>query len=124
MANRHRGEITAHLNGKAETLVLTLGALAELEDAFDGKDILAVAERLQSGRLSARDCTRIIAAGLRGAGQPVSDADVAMMTTDGGAAGFVRIVADLMAATFRPLTDRATEHPQTASQNPADLPGK
>lgn len=124
MANRHRGEITAYLNGKAETLVLTLGALAELEDAFGGKDILAVAERLQSGRLSARDCTTIIAAGLRGAGQSVSDADVAMMTTDGGAAGFVRIVADLMAATFRPLADRDAADEPTAPHARADLPGK
>lgn len=124
MANRHRGEITAQLNGKPETLVLTLGALAELEDAFGGKDILAVAEHLQSGRLSARDCTKIIAAGLRGAGQEVSDADVAVMTTHGGAAGFVRIVADLLAATFKPLAERDAEEPQATSQTQADSPGK
>ena len=109
MANRHRGEITAQLNGAEHTLVLTLGALAELEDAFGGKDILAVAERLRSGHISARDCTLIIAAGLRGAGEDVSNCDVAAMTTDGGAAGFVHIVAKLIAATFRPLASPEDE---------------
>jgi len=34
MANRHRGEIEAEIGGKTRTLVLTLGALAELEEAF------------------------------------------------------------------------------------------
>ena len=33
MANKHRGEVTARLDGKDYTLCLTLGALAEL-DAF------------------------------------------------------------------------------------------
>ena len=34
MANRHRGEIEADIGGTRRRLVLTLGALAELEDAF------------------------------------------------------------------------------------------
>jgi hypothetical protein len=33
MANRHRGEIEAELGGRKRTLVLTLGALAELDSA-------------------------------------------------------------------------------------------
>ena len=68
MANRHRGEIEAELGGARHTLVLTLGALAELEDAFGADDLGALTERFASGRLKARDLTRIIAAGLRGAG--------------------------------------------------------
>jgi len=109
MANRHRGEITATLDGTSYTLVLTLGALAELEDAFGGDDILSIAKKLQSGRLAARECVQIIGAGLRGAGHEISDADVAGMTADGGVAGFVRIIADLMAATFKAPEERAPE---------------
>ena len=100
MANRHRGEIEATLSGVPYRLVLTLGALAELEDAFGDGDMLALAARFEKGRLSARDCVRIIAAGLRGGGHAVSDADVAAMQSDGGAAGFVDIVARLLTATF------------------------
>ena len=57
-------------------------------------------ERFGSGRLKARDLTRIIAAGLRGAGEAVSDEDVAAMAIEGGAQGYVRIAAELIAATF------------------------
>lgn len=100
MANRHRGEIEARLDGKTYKLVLTLGALAELEDAFGDTDMLALAARFEKGRLSARDCMRVIAAGLRGAGHLLSDEEVAIMRSDDGAAGYVDIVARLLTATF------------------------
>ncbi len=100
MANKHRGEIEAELGGKRRTLVLTLGALADLESAFGAEDLTALTERFASGRLKATDLTRIIAAGLRGAGESVSDAEVAAMGVDGGAHGYVRIAAELIAATF------------------------
>jgi hypothetical protein len=100
MANRYRGEIDAELGGRRRTLVLTLGALAELEAAFGAADLVALAERFGTGRLAARDLVRIIGCGLRGAGEAVSDDEVAAMGTDGGAAGYVRIAAELIAATF------------------------
>lgn len=100
MANKHRGEIEAQLDGKTFKLVLTLGALAELEDAFGDADMLALAARFEKGRLSARDCVRVIASGLRGGGHSLSDADVAAMQVDDGAAGYVDIVARLLTATF------------------------
>jgi hypothetical protein len=100
MPNIYRGEIGAELGGCRRTLVLTLGALAELESAFGTDDLVALAERFGTGRLSARDLVRIIAAGLRGAGEAVSDDEVAAMVAPGGASGYVRIAADLIAATF------------------------
>ena len=100
MANRHRGEIEAEIGGVRRRLVLTLGALAELEDAFGADDLVALTERFGAGRMKARDLTRIIGAGLRGAGESVSDDEVAAMAIDGGAQGYVRIAAALIAATF------------------------
>jgi hypothetical protein len=100
MPNKYRGEIAAELGGARRTLVLTLGALAELESAFGADDLVALVERFGSGRLSARDLVRIIGAGLRGAGETIGDDEVAAMTVDGGAAGYVRIAAELIAATF------------------------
>jgi hypothetical protein len=100
MANRHRGEIDAVLDGKPVILCLTLGALAGLEAAFGDEDMLALATRFETGRISARDCQRIIGAGLRGAGFDVSDQAVAAMRVEGGAAGYVDIVARLLSATF------------------------
>jgi Phage tail tube protein, GTA-gp10 len=100
MANKHRGEIEAELGGVKRRLVLTLGALAELEDAFGADDLVALTERFGTGRLKARDLIRIIGAGLRGAGEAVSDGEVATMAVDGGAQGYVLIAAALVAATF------------------------
>jgi hypothetical protein len=100
VTNRHRGEIEAEIGGARRTLVLTLGALAELESAFGAEDLVALSERFGGGRMSARDLTRIIGAGLRGAGETVSDDEVAAMSADGGAQGFVRIAAELIQATF------------------------
>jgi hypothetical protein len=100
VVNRHRGEIEAVLDGKSYRLCLTLGALAELEHAFGEDDILAVAERFEAGRIAARDAIKMIGAGLRGAGYEIGDEAVASMRVEGGAAGFVDIVARLLAATF------------------------
>jgi hypothetical protein len=105
MPNTHRGEIEAEIGGVRRTLVLTLGALADLESAFGADDLLALAERFGTGRLSARDLVRVIGAGLRGAGAVIGDDEVAAMTVDGGASGYVRIAAELIAATFE---DRPT----------------
>ena len=100
MANLHRGEIEAEVGGQKRKLVLTLGALAELEAVFGAADLVALTERFGAGRLTARDLIRIIGAGLRGSGETVSDEDVAQMTVAGGAQGYVRIAAALVEATF------------------------
>ena len=80
--------------------------------AFGADDLTALAERFGAGRLSARDLTRIIGAGLRGAGETISDEDVSRLSAGGGAAGYVRITSALLAATFgadeRPLAEAAS----------------
>ncbi|MEZ5810882.1 MAG: gene transfer agent family protein [Rhizobiaceae bacterium] len=98
--NARRGEISAELDGKRYRLCLTLGALAELETAFDAGDLAGLVERFSGGRLSANDMVRIIGAGLRAAGNGLSDDEVRAMRAEDGAAGFARIVSDLLTATF------------------------
>jgi hypothetical protein len=100
MPNPHRGEIEACLDGQSFRLCLTLGSLAELEHTFGHEDMLSLAERFQSGRLSARDAQRVIGAGLRGAGHEILDDAVGRMQAEGGVAGYVDIVARLLGATF------------------------
>jgi hypothetical protein len=112
MPNRHRGEIEAEIGGARRRLVLTLGALAELEAAFGAEDLVALAQRFGSGKLKASDLTRVIAAGLRGAGEAVSEEEVARMEVAGGAAGYVAIAAELLAATFGSETTDPPRPPQ------------
>jgi hypothetical protein len=112
MANRRRGEIAAVLSGRERTLCLTLGALAELEAAFGADDLVALASRFEGGRLSARDIIRIVGCGLRGAGEVVADDDVAALRIDGGAAGFARLAAELIGATFGMAEESPKNPPQ------------
>ncbi len=100
MVNRHRGEIAAQLGEQTHTLCLTLGALAEIEHAYGGEDLIAIAERFETGRIKATDAIIVLGAGLRGAGSVLTDLDVAKLSVQGGAAGYLRIVADLLKATF------------------------
>jgi hypothetical protein len=100
MANRARGEIEATLDGRQWTLCLTLGALAELEASLATGDLMGLARRFEAGALSAADAIRVIGAGLRGAGNDVTDAAVAAMRVEGGAAAYVAVVAALLTATF------------------------
>lgn len=116
MVNHHRGEVEAIFDGQSYRLCLTLGALAELENAFGEEDMLAIAERFEQGRIKAAEAIRIIGAGLRGGGHDIDDESVARMQSDSGAAGFVEVVARLFAATFcQPVTSgeevRETEAP-------------
>ncbi|MGI6245171.1 MAG: gene transfer agent family protein [Pseudochelatococcus sp.] len=110
MVNRRRGEIEALLGGERHRLVLTLGALAELEDAFGVADLAALGERLAAGRLSARDIVHILQAGLRGAG---SDLDAACLPVARALPDIARAVAELLAATFGPEEAANPPPPQT-----------
>ena len=100
MANPQRGEISAILEGEERTLCLTLGALAELEARLMAGDLVGLSERFAGGRVSARDLTAIIGAGLRGGGNAISDDDIARMSIEGGLKGAADIAARLLRATF------------------------
>jgi hypothetical protein len=100
MPNIHRGEISALIGGEEKTLCLTLGALAELEARLQAGDLMGLAERFAGGRISARDLTAILGAGLRGAGHPVTDDDLARVSIEGGLKGAAEIAARLLRATF------------------------
>jgi hypothetical protein len=99
-ANRHRGEVEAVIDGERRILCLTLGALAELETAFGAESLTDLAARFAGGRLKSADLTRILACGLRGGGNRLSDADVAEMAVEGGVAGAAKVVGELLAVTF------------------------
>ncbi len=100
MANPQRGEIAAVIEGEEKVLCLTLGALAELEARLSAGDLVGLGERFADGRVSARDLTAIIGAGLRGGGHAVTDDDIARWHIEGGLKGAADIAARLLRATF------------------------
>ncbi|WP_395818804.1 gene transfer agent family protein [Devosia sp.] len=100
MANPQRGEVAAIIDGEEKTLCLTLGALAELEDRLQAGDLVGLSERFAGGRVSARDLTAILGAGLRGGGHAVTDDDLARLHIEGGLKGAAELAARLLRATF------------------------
>ncbi|WP_237155549.1 gene transfer agent family protein [Oryzibacter oryziterrae] len=125
MTNSYRGEISAVLGGAERVLRLTLGGLAELEEAFGAEDMTDLARRFSSGTLKAADAVKVIGAGLRGAGEAMTNADVAGLHVEGGVAGYVDIVVRLIAATFGLDPAREGERPLAppAETAPAPSPG-
>lgn len=75
MANHARGEAEVVLGGRPFTLVLGMGVLAEIEDAFGGESYEEVFEQVFGGgeKMSASRIARYLRALLKGNGVPVDD---------------------------------------------------
>ncbi|MXQ13841.1 gene transfer agent family protein [Microvirga makkahensis] len=100
MANKRRGEVALRLGERRYTLCLTLGALAELEEVFGVEDLVALAERFGTGRLSSRDLLRLLAVALRGGGHDMSDAEVAGLPLHDGIEPVASAIAEILVLTF------------------------
>lgn len=101
-ANRQRGEIEAVIDGERRIFCMTLGALAELETAFGVDNVADLAGRFAGGKIGARDVMAIIAAGLRGGGNVLDDADLTDMRVEGGIGGAMRLATRLLDSAFAP----------------------
>ena len=117
MPNRHRGEVPLHFGGRAFTLCLTLGALAELESAFGVEGLAALGERFTAGRLSAGDVIKLLGAGLRGGGHSVTDAEVAALPVAEGLERVAAALGEMLGATFGDGAEGRTP-PREGGQNP------
>ena len=101
MVNRFRGEVALGINGRERTMRLTLGGLAELEERLNAGSLVALAERFESGQVATADLIALLSAGLKGAQNDVSEAELAEAEIAGGALGAMRAGLALMAASFR-----------------------
>ena len=100
MANPHAGEVALVIDGQEHRLKLTLGALAELESALGADSLMALVERFESGRFSARDVMALILAGLHGAGTPMTAAALLSADIRGGALAAAQAAGLLLARAF------------------------
>jgi Phage tail tube protein, GTA-gp10 len=114
MANAWRGEVDFTVDGETIGLVLTLGALARLEDDLGRDGLAGLAERLSAGGLSAGDALKVLAAGMAGAGHPrtVEELGKALPASDLGRAR--QAAAALLAAAFGGGTSPRPPLPQAA----------
>lgn len=95
--NRARGEVLLAVDGRDMRLCLTLGALAELEVAFDVVSFSELAERL--AHLTAADLIVVLAALAKGGGEARSTAELASAHID------LKAAAAAVAEAFRLALD-------------------
>jgi hypothetical protein len=101
MANPMRGEVDLVIDGQPRVARLTLGALAELEQALSTPSLMDLAERFESGRFSSQDVIAVLVAGLRGCGWSGQAVDLMAADIEGGPVGAARSAAHLLALAFR-----------------------
>jgi hypothetical protein len=100
MGNPYTGEVTLVLDGQRRPMKLTLGALVELEAALGADSLVALVERFEAGRFSARDVMALILAGLHGAGHDTTADALLRADIEGGAVGASRAAARLLTLAF------------------------
>ncbi|OUS35623.1 hypothetical protein A9Q94_12060 [Rhodobacterales bacterium 56_14_T64] len=100
MANPWTGEVELVIDGTPRVMKLTLGALAELEQALKVGSLVDLVQRFESGGFSAADVLALIGAGLQGGGMPISAEDLAHAEIDGGPMAAARAAAQLLARAF------------------------
>ena len=100
MANPWTGEVAIWLDGERHVAKLTLGALAELEDALETGSLVDLVERFESQRFRTRDVLALIVAGLRGGGWQGQAADLLQVEIGGGPVEASRAAAELLARAF------------------------
>lgn len=91
--NRARGEVTLRIGDVDRRLCVTLGALAELEAAFDVDAFTGLGERL--AQLTAADLLVVLAALVSGGGEMTSTRELAAAQID------PRAAASAVAEAFR-----------------------
>lgn len=88
------------VDGQRHIARLTLGALAELEEALQADNLIGLVERFEAGRFSSRDVLALLTAGLRGGGSEVTQAELARADIAGGPMFAARAAAELLARAF------------------------
>ena len=100
MVNPYTGEVALVVDGERQVLKLTLGALAELEEAMGAGSLVELVERFEGGRFSVRDVLALILAGLRGGGWRGTAETLAMAEIAGGPVEAARVAAQLLVRAF------------------------
>lgn len=100
MANPYRGEVNLTVDGEPRVMRLTLGALAELEARLESGSLMELIARFETGAFRVSDLISLIAAGLKGGGWAVSEADLLASRIEGGPLAAAQAAAQLLKLTF------------------------
>lgn len=88
------------IDGEERVMKLTLGALAELEEALGAATLVDLVERFERGGFSTRDVLALIVAGLRGGGWQGGPGDLVSAEIEGGPVAAAKAAGQLLARAF------------------------
>ena len=88
------------IDGQQHVARLTLGALAELEEALEEGSLIDLVQRFEGNNFSSRDVLALIGAGLRGGGADISAKQLFHAQIEGGPMAAARAAAELLARAF------------------------
>jgi len=75
--NKRRGEVTfSPIPGVEYTMCMTLGAMAEIEEAFELDSITELSEVFSDGKFKIRQLIQLLAALIRGGGHDIEDSEI------------------------------------------------
>ena len=100
MVNPYRGEVSVTLDGQVLPMRLSLGALAELEESLDCKNLVGFVERFEAGQFKTQDIIVLLFHGLRCAGWSGSKGDLMKSTIEGGPLAAAKAAGQLLRVTF------------------------
>lgn len=100
MENPFAGEVSVTLDGEPHIMKLTLGSLAELENALPEGSFVDLVERFEGGAYSPRDVLALIVAGLRGGGWAGTTADLLAADIGHGPGDCARLAGALLERAF------------------------
>jgi hypothetical protein len=93
MTNPARNEVIIRLNNKEYKTRATFNFICEVEDQFDLPLTNIVVERLNTGKVKAKEIAAVIAAGIRATGETV---DMDTLTDDIAATGTVVAINEII----------------------------
>jgi len=88
------------IDGERHVARLTLGALAELEEALGAGSLVDLVQRFESSAFSSRDVLALLGAGLRGGGADIPPEQLMQAQIEGGPMAAARAAAELLARAF------------------------
>jgi hypothetical protein len=100
VTNPYAGEVALTIDGITHQARLSLGALAELEEALGSGSLFDLIERFDQRNFSTRDVLAVLLAGLRGGGWAGQTLDLARADLRGGPVEAARVAAELLTRAF------------------------
>lgn len=100
MVNPYAGEVALTVDGRVLVAKLTLGALAEMEEAMLSSSLIELVERFEMRKFTTRDVLVLLLAGLRGGGWSGTAEELARADIGGGPIEAARAAALLLTRAF------------------------